>query len=756
MSSPNDESLPQYWQTTQPMQTQASNVTNSNPLFPSIGVNSTTSPIMMHGDRLMSNAPEDRNVPAGMREGSAQPVMVPMTEEPPGPSPMDLSGPEAMVTAAQNKEIQAQQCPEINQQRPMPEKEAQRPDEQHQPLQPPATTHSHIKMEDTNQAGVPTTYFHSLQQQQEKVIVKKEEPASQPNDKSSMDMNASEGAVPRPITRAEVPEVPEKDASTKAPDVNKDEIDTVKEEMIIKGSENTTKKEKSSPEKAAPKKTSGQASSKVSAKSSSAAARPPLKRRRHVEFSIRDEKFARWMPDSPLFVALQDQERLIDACLAKKRAELQEALAVVKRDSTGPSFAPGTVRKRLRLYISDTSISNKCSKRGSDIENSTDAECSSWSLTISGRLVDSDDPASHPGGGGGEIPVTGSGERLPRLYHFTHYIRKLNMNMKFENGEMNSYSWSRHRHDRAARDSFQIRGIGSRPTFAVIGLEVERSPELWIVSKDLENLLGLDTGPLGGLYSLVFLTQKVWEYLKQRDLLKGEHKTIACLDGPLLKALGMDEKETENTTPKTADQEKNLESNLQTNADAKVSNISEKTEDNSVVVEKSFLELGHVMKKILKPAPPIRITRTINFLKDKEAMHSKVHESINNTQEETSNLREQEDERVADKQSLHAEILTHNGMVPDNSDEFKSEAASEKVEANESSKEATESHQHLNDVENVAEGSFGSVQCIDVHFELPLIVEGVSPDKIISKSGGNLRKMSEVRMLYSIYSEIQR
>ena len=561
-------------------------------------------------------------------------------------------------------------------------------------------------------------------------------------------------------------------------------------------------------------------------------------RRWRPRVSLRDEKFSRWLPESPLFAGLQDQERRIESMLAKKRTEVQEALSAVKRGMTDQHMAPGSVRKRLRLYISDTGLQPddgvqegriqkpqdgvtfaeqsvdvsekemrpsadkvapvdrdeqleargrstidadavRDGEQGGDWKTSLVSrsdEGGPWCITISGRLVDADDPFSHPGGGGGDPPQDGGKERLPKLFHFTHYIRKAIIKIKFDDGKSKSVTWSRHRHDRGARDSFQIRGVGSRPVVVDIVLQIDRSPELWIIPKALERLLGLESGPLGGLYSQVYVTQHIWSYLKRRNLLQDAETCSAVVDAPLAAALGLDSKV--DATAEERDLEKckvhqEGEDNIGDRAGSEIGadsvaaqddgdgigSAKEKTDKEAV---KTFLELQQLLKSVLTPAPPVTITRKVKLRpKENSDVGGVVEEADAPMDDHTESL-----DRRGDGQSNDAVTPKKRGSLEEAKDPFcmqgqPSQKPSdtctdvegpgsrllqlhEKSEDDPSAQERSSSETKNVHV-SVADGWLGETQCIDLHFELPILVNGASPEEILGAREAHMQKLAEVR-----------
>ena len=273
------------------------------------------------------------------------------------------------------------------------------------------------------------------------------------------------------------------------------------------------------------------------------------------------------LPESPLFVALQDAERKIDAARNRKLAALTELAASTKGVIEGRAVGdtPGCARKRLRIYIFSRHY-NQASSASARAHASASASASapapeppSWALFINGRVLDPD--ACHPGGGGDPEPPEDA--RTSR-HRFTYYLKRVHVVLDTEEGPFvepssistkesevakrttkgNTVVWEKTRMDHEAKNSFEIRRIGATPVMATITLELDHQPELFRVPAALESLLGLPTGENGapGLYTSTTIASKVWAYARSHGLVTNSRSgpTMAP-DEQLLLALQMKE-----------------------------------------------------------------------------------------------------------------------------------------------------------------------------------------------------------------------
>jgi SWI/SNF-related matrix-associated actin-dependent regulator of chromatin subfamily D len=287
------------------------------------------------------------------------------------------------------------------------------------------------------------------------------------------------------------------------------------------------------------------------------------------------------IPESPLFVALQDAERRIDAAINRKMAALTELAASAKRVVEGRAVGdtPGSARKRLRIYIFSRHH-NQAQKKssaggnggGGDEEAAPSngaagaakapAEPPSWSLHINGRVLDPD--ACHPGGGGDPEPPE---DAKTMRHRFTHYLRRLEVWLDEDEdeedeegpvamdqceprvrGHRGALVWYKDQMDHEARNSFEVRRPGSRPVSATITIEMDHQPTLFVAPPALEALVGLQTGEGGapGLYSSNYVASKVYAYARLHGLLTNTPDGPAVRPTvPLLTALGIPTAEAE-------------------------------------------------------------------------------------------------------------------------------------------------------------------------------------------------------------------
>ncbi|CAI8597539.1 unnamed protein product [Vicia faba] len=231
----------------------------------------------------------------------------------------------------------------------------------------------------------------------------------------------------------------------------------------------------------------------------------PAFRRRKRELPEKQtlEKVAAILPESALYTQLLDFEAQIDAALAKKKVDMQEAIR-----------CPTHVRKTLRMYVFNT-FSNRSKPASED----TIAEESSWSLKIIGRVFED-----------GNVPVS---QRLsPSDTKFSDFFKKvticLDQNLYPEN---HIIVWDS-AHSPKQQDGFEVKRKGDKEFTAVIKIDLKYSPEKFMVSAPLSKLLGIE------VESRPRIIAALWHYVKSRRLQCPDEPSFFICDPSLQRIFG--------------------------------------------------------------------------------------------------------------------------------------------------------------------------------------------------------------------------
>ena len=237
----------------------------------------------------------------------------------------------------------------------------------------------------------------------------------------------------------------------------------------------------------------------------------------------------------------------------------------------GTIAAMASLKKRLRMYIFHTRRNTTTTGNNSN-SNSTryEQEPESFSLHIQGRLLD----------GEGPHPPSSTGKNDTPRQPFSHYIKSIKIELynsdnnegddkKKDKGdgdvhkEMEEHHlqqqhvipppsetiiWEKASHlgDVDHRESFEIRRLGQGPSHVKLWVEIYHSPQLYIVSSDLAELLGLDQTRL---HSVPNTLHMMWGYVKANALFE------ASLDDKEKDGNGANEKDGEEKEKAEAEEE---------------------------------------------------------------------------------------------------------------------------------------------------------------------------------------------------------
>jgi len=196
------------------------------------------------------------------------------------------------------------------------------------------------------------------------------------------------------------------------------------------------------------------------------------------------EKGTMLLPESALYTQLLDFEAQVDTALARRKFDIQEARL------------PPHVQKTLRVYVFNT-FSNHAKM---DSENQ--ANESSWSLKITGRVLED-----------GMDSMSGISQRSsPSFPKFSAFFKKITILL-----DQSIYPddhvivWDSARSP-TQQDGFEVKRKGNKEFTAVIGIEMNYTPEKFVVSSQLSKLLGIEFGTRPRIIASLF------NYVKSRKL----------------------------------------------------------------------------------------------------------------------------------------------------------------------------------------------------------------------------------------------
>lgn len=233
----------------------------------------------------------------------------------------------------------------------------------------------------------------------------------------------------------------------------------------------------------------------------------PLRRKRSYPEKQIPERVAKLVPECAVYTRLRELEAQIDAALFRKKIDVQEAVR-----------NPTCVQKTMRVYVYNTFSNQNKMDSGKN-----DAEEPSWSLKITGRLLeDGKDPV-----------VAGVSQReSPPCPKFSAFFKKITIYL--DQGfypDNHVIVWESGRSPNQ-RDGFEVKRKGDKEFTAVIRLMMNYSPEKFMVSTQLSKVLGIefDTRPR--------IIAALWHYVKSKKLQSPNDPSFFMCDAPLQRVFG--------------------------------------------------------------------------------------------------------------------------------------------------------------------------------------------------------------------------
>ena len=215
------------------------------------------------------------------------------------------------------------------------------------------------------------------------------------------------------------------------------------------------------------------------------------------------DRVAALLPESALYTQLLEFEARVDAALARKKIDIQEAMK-----------NPPCVQKTLRVYIFNT-FANQTGTSNSDPP--------SWSLKIVGRIVEE---------GVDSDPVGGIPKLNLNFPKFSAFFRRvtvtLDPNLYPENSTI---VWENSRAS-AHQEGFEIKRKGDKEFTAGIRLEMNHNPEKFKLSPPLQEVLGIEVETRARVIA------GIWHYVKARKLQNPGDPSFFSCDPPLRKVFG--------------------------------------------------------------------------------------------------------------------------------------------------------------------------------------------------------------------------
>ncbi|KAK3036458.1 hypothetical protein RJ639_030057 [Escallonia herrerae] len=219
------------------------------------------------------------------------------------------------------------------------------------------------------------------------------------------------------------------------------------------------------------------------------------------------DRVAAILPESALYTQLLEFESRVDAALARKKVDIQEAIK-----------NPPCIQKTLRIYVFNT-FANQLRT----IPKKPNAELPTWTLKIIGRILeDGMDPDQ-------AAMIQKSSPMYPKFSSFFKRVAiSLDQRLYPEN---HMIVWDSARSP-APQEGFEVRRKGDKEFTVNIRLEMNYLPEKYKLSPPLMEVLGIevDTRPR--------IIAAIWHYVKARKLQNPNDPSFFNCDPPLHKVFG--------------------------------------------------------------------------------------------------------------------------------------------------------------------------------------------------------------------------
>lgn len=219
------------------------------------------------------------------------------------------------------------------------------------------------------------------------------------------------------------------------------------------------------------------------------------------------EKVAAILPESALYTQLLEFESRVDAALARKKADIQEALK-----------NPPCIQKTLRIYVFNT-FANQIRT----IPKKPNAEPPTWTLKIVGRVLEDGVDPDQPG------VVQKSSPLYPK---FSAFFKRVTISLDQRLYPDNHIIMWENARSPAPHEGFEVKRKGDKEFTVNIRLEMNYVPEKFKLSPALTEVLGIevDTRPR--------IVAAIWHYVKARKLQVQNDPSFFHCDPPLQKVFG--------------------------------------------------------------------------------------------------------------------------------------------------------------------------------------------------------------------------
>lgn len=219
------------------------------------------------------------------------------------------------------------------------------------------------------------------------------------------------------------------------------------------------------------------------------------------------ERVAAILPESALYTQLLEFESRVDAALARKKVDIQDALKT-----------PPSIQKTLRIYVFNT-FANQIRT----IPKKPNAEPPTWTLKIVGRILEEGmDPDQ-------AAMLQKSSSMYPK---FSTFFKRVTISLDQKLYPDNHIIiWDSARTP-AIHEGFEVKRKGDQEFTVNIRLELNYSPDKYKLSQPLTEVLGIEVDTRARIIAAI------WHYVKARKLQSPEDPSYFNCDTPLQRVFG--------------------------------------------------------------------------------------------------------------------------------------------------------------------------------------------------------------------------
>ncbi|GAB2278495.1 hypothetical protein Dimus_013176 [Dionaea muscipula] len=218
------------------------------------------------------------------------------------------------------------------------------------------------------------------------------------------------------------------------------------------------------------------------------------------------DRVAAILPESALYTQLLEFESRIDAALARKKIDIQEALK-----------NPPCVQKTLRIYVFNT-----FSNQNKTVPKKPNADPPTWTLKIVGRILEE-----------GMDPEQAAAMRPNPMYpKFSCFFKRVTISLDQRLYPDNHLIVWDNARTTAHHEGFEVKRKGDKEFTATIRLEINYVPEKFKLSPALMDVLGIEVETRPRIIAAI------WHYVKARKLQDPSDPSYFACDPPLQKLFG--------------------------------------------------------------------------------------------------------------------------------------------------------------------------------------------------------------------------